>query len=118
MAEPEGPKVADIVTRALNAAWIRPFLFLIFIVVLWDLTIRVFRIPPYQIPAPGDVVAVLMTDWPELLRQSWPTTYATVCGFLLSALFGIPVAMLIAGSKTVNPVRLRLGLARPSLKPD
>ncbi len=102
MAEPEGPKVADIVTRALNAAWIRPFLFLIFIVVLWDLTIRVFRIPPYQIPAPGDVVAVLMTDWPELLRQSWPTTYATICGFLLSALFGIPVAMLIAGSRTVE----------------
>ena len=41
-------------------------------------------------------------DWPELLRQAWPTTYATICGFLLSALFGIPVAMLIAGSKTVE----------------
>jgi len=52
-------------------------LFLIFIVVAWDLTIRVFRIPAYQIPAPGDVVAVLWTDWPELLRQAWPTTYAT-----------------------------------------
>ncbi len=75
------------VSRALNAAWIRPFLFLIFIVVVWDLTIRLFRIPAYQIPAPGDVVAVLWTDWPD--------------GFLLSALFGIPVAMLIAGSKTV-----------------
>ena len=35
-------------------------------------------------------------------RQSWPTTYATICGFLLSALFGIPVAMLIAGSKTIE----------------
>jgi NitT/TauT family transport system permease protein len=30
------------------------------------------------------------------------TTYATICGFLLSALFGIPVAMLIAGSRTVE----------------
>ena len=30
------------------------------------------------------------------LAQAWPTTYATVCGFLLSAVFGIPVAMLIA----------------------
>ena len=42
----------------------------------------------YQIPAPGDVVAVLWTDSPELLRQAWPTTYATICGFLLSALKG------------------------------
>src|SRR5712671_5169510 len=90
------------VSKALNAAWFRPFLFLIFIVVAWDLTIRLFRIPPYQIPAPGDVVVVLWHDWPELLRQAWPTTYATICGFLLSAMFGIPVAMLIAGSKTVE----------------
>ena len=89
-------------SKVLNAAWVRPFLFLVFIVVIWDLAIRLFKIPAYQIPAPADVVAVLRTDWPELLRQSWPTTYATVCGFLLSALFGIPVAMLIAGSKTVE----------------
>jgi len=89
-------------TRVLNAAWVRPFLFLIFIVVAWDLTIRIFAIPAYQIPAPADVVAVLWSDWPELLRQAWPTTYATIYGFLLSAAFGIPVAMLIAGSKTVE----------------
>ena len=54
MAEPKGPGG---VSKALNAPWIRPFLFLIFIVVTWDLTIRLFRIPAYQIPAPGDVVA-------------------------------------------------------------
>jgi len=91
-----------VVSKTLNAAWIRPFLFLVFIAVAWDLAIRLFKIPPYQIPAPADVVTVLWQDWPELARQSWPTTYATICGFLLSALFGIPVAMLIAGSKTVE----------------
>jgi hypothetical protein len=42
VVEPEGPSG---VSKALNAAWIRPFLFLIFIVVAWDLTIRLFRIP-------------------------------------------------------------------------
>ena len=97
-----GVKGESGVSRALNAAWLRPFLFLILVVVAWDMAIRLFKIPAYQIPAPGDVVAVLWSDWPELLRQSWPTTYATICGFLLSALFGIPVAMLIAGSKTVE----------------
>jgi len=96
------PKAPPVLAKVLNAAWIRPAVFLIVMVVVWDLTIRLFRIPAYQIPAPADVVAVLRSDWPELLRQSWPTTYATVCGFLLSAAFGIPVAMLIAGSKTVE----------------
>ena len=56
------PKRPASVSRALNAAWIRPFLFLIFIVVAWDVAIRLFRIPAYQVPAPGDVVAVLWTD--------------------------------------------------------
>src|SRR5258706_4543861 len=96
------PRAPTGVSKALNAAWIRPFLFLIFIVVAWDLTIRLFRIPPYQIPAPGDVVVVLWQDWPELMRQAGPTTYATIWGFLLLAVVGIPLAMLVAGSKTVE----------------
>ena len=74
--------------RMLNAGWLRPLFFLVFLVVLWDGAIRVFHIPPYQIPAPADVVLVLWHDWPELMGQAWPTTYATVCGFLLSALAG------------------------------
>jgi NitT/TauT family transport system permease protein len=97
--QPKGP---DGLSRALNTIWIRPFLLLILIVVAWDLAIRLFGIPPYQVPAPADVVLVLWHDWPELLWQAWPTTYATISGFLLSALFGIPVAMLIAGSKIVE----------------
>ena len=99
MAEVRGQGV---LSKVVNAAWVRPFLFLIFIVIAWDLTIRLFKIPAYQIPAPADVVVVLWNDWPELLSQAWPTTYATICGFLLSAVFGILIAMLIAGSKTVE----------------
>ncbi len=89
-------------TRLLRAAWLRPFLFLVLLVVAWDLAIRIFGIPPYQIPAPRDVLITLWKDGPELLAQAWPTTVATVQGFLLSAAFGIPVAMLIAGSRTVE----------------
>ena len=66
MSESKGP---GSVSKALNVAWIRPFLLLIFIVVAWDVAIRLFRIPAYQVPAPADVVAVLWNDWPELLRQ-------------------------------------------------
>ena len=88
--------------RVLNAGWLRPVFFLVFLVVLWDVTIRVFNIPPYQIPKPVDVVTTLWQEWPMLLREAWPTTVATIWGFLLSAAFGIPVAMLIAGSRTVE----------------
>ena len=88
--------------RVLNAGWLRPVFFLVFLIVLWDVTIRVFNIPPYQIPKPIDVLTTLWQEWPMLLREAWPTTLATIQGFLLSAAFGIPVAMLIAGSRTVE----------------
>src|SRR5256714_1306811 len=55
-----------------------------------------------QVPAPMDVVVTLWQEWPKLLAEAWPTTVATLWGFLLSAAFGIPVAMLIAGSRTVE----------------
>ncbi|MCW5690992.1 MAG: ABC transporter permease [Pseudolabrys sp.] len=86
----------------LQASWLRPLIFLVFLTIAWDLVIRLFNIPPYQIPKPADVIQTLWTDWPELLAQSIPTTIATVQGFVLSALFGIPIAMLIVGSRTVE----------------
>src|ERR1043166_8838784 len=87
------------VLRLLQAGWLKPLLFLVFLVVIWDLAIRLFNIPPYQIPAPRDVIITLWEEWPKLLAEAWPTTQATVWGFLLSAAFGIPVAVLIAGSR-------------------
>ncbi|MCW5690454.1 MAG: ABC transporter permease [Pseudolabrys sp.] len=86
----------------LQASWLRPLIFLVFLTIAWDLVIRLFNIPPYQIPKPADVIETLWNDWPSLLAQSVPTTIATVQGFILSALFGIPMAMLIVGSRTVE----------------
>jgi NitT/TauT family transport system permease protein len=86
----------------MKLSWIKPIVFLVLLLVGWDLAIRLFHIPPYQVPAPYDVLITLQQEWPNLLTQAWPTTLATLWGFALSALFGIPVAMLIAGSKTVE----------------
>ena len=88
--------------RVVTSAWLRPFLFLVLMIVAWDLAIRVFHIPPYQIPAPKDVLLTLWSDGPELLQQAVPTTLSTLYGFILSAVFGILCAMLIAGSRTVE----------------
>jgi len=90
------------IAAMLNAAWLRPFLFLVAMIVLWDVVIRVFNIPPYQIPKPEDVLHTLWTDWPQLLQQSIPTTVATIQGFLLSAVFGVVAAVMIASSRTIE----------------
>jgi NitT/TauT family transport system permease protein len=64
--------------------------------------VRLFKIPPYLVPAPKDVILAFWTEGDRLAAEAVPTTIATVGGFALSALFGIPTAMLIAGSRTVE----------------
>ncbi|HXX83260.1 MAG TPA: ABC transporter permease [Casimicrobiaceae bacterium] len=89
-------------SRVLYSAWARPILLIALLLLLWEAVVVVFRIPPYLIPAPWDVVVQLVNEWPKLLRESLVTTYATLGGFGLSIAFGIPMALLIAYSRTVE----------------
>ena len=75
---------------------------IIVLLVLWDLVIRLFKIPPYLIPTPLDVVGQLWKESPMLLQQAGPTTWATLGGFAMSVLIGVPVAMLIAYSPVIE----------------
>jgi NitT/TauT family transport system permease protein len=88
--------------RVLESQLARPLILIVAIFVLWDLVIRIFKIPPYLIPAPWDVAKMLVAEWPRLWRESLVTGYATLGGFGLSILFGIPIAMLIAYSRLVE----------------
>jgi NitT/TauT family transport system permease protein len=80
----------------------RPFWLLLVLLVLWDLLVRLFKIPAYLIPPPMAVIKQLGADWSMLLQQSLPTLYATLGGFVASALIGVPIAMWIAYSRTVE----------------
>jgi NitT/TauT family transport system permease protein len=80
----------------------RPFWLILILLVLWDIAIRVFRIPPYLVPPPLAVVKQLFIEWPMLLREMMPTLYATLGGFALSAIIGVPIAMWIAYSRLVE----------------
>ena len=71
------------------SAWMRPFLLILILLVVWDLAIRVFRIPPYLIPAPEAVVRQLFVEWPRLWRESLVTTYATLGGFAIGFASGL-----------------------------
>src|SRR3984893_1934637 len=88
--------------RVVESQLARPLILIVVIFVLWDLVIRLFKIPPYLIPPPWDFAKMLVAEWPRLWRESLFTGYATLGGFGLSILFGIPIAMLIAYSKLVE----------------
>jgi NitT/TauT family transport system permease protein len=87
--------------RVLQSDVVRPIILILAVLALWQAAVAVFRIPKYLIPAPGAVLQQF-SDWPRLLRESLVTTYASLGGFLLSVLVGIPCAVAIAYSRSIE----------------
>ena len=70
-----------------------PLLVLAAVVLVWDLTVRLFAIPPYVLPGLELVLSTLFAD-AALLSQSLLVTLAiTLEGFLLAAFGGIALAV-------------------------
>jgi NitT/TauT family transport system permease protein len=85
-----------------GSKWLRPVLLIVIIVVAWDLVIRIFKIPPYLLPTPEAIIKQMIDSWSMLLQESVPTLYATLGGFLLSIVIGVPIALLVAYSPLVE----------------
>jgi NitT/TauT family transport system permease protein len=89
-------------TAILQSEAMRPILLIGAIFVLWELIVTVFAIPAYLVPTPVKVAEQLYLEWPRLWREGLVTSYATLGGFLLSGLIGVPLAVVIAYSRTVE----------------
>jgi NitT/TauT family transport system permease protein len=92
----------NFVKQTLNSKWLRPLLLIVILVAVWDLTIRIFKIPPYLVPTPAAILQQIAQQWPMLLQESVPTINATLGGFALSVVIGVPIAMLVAYSPLVE----------------
>lgn len=66
------------------------------LLVLWEGISKVFGLPEFVLPAPSSIVRVLLTQQGTLLGASWVTAEEILYGFLLSALTGMLIAVVIA----------------------
>jgi len=69
---------------------------------LWHWTCVRFDISTTVLPKPGLVLQAAIDRYDLLLAESWVTLKETVYGFLLALALGIPIAVAITGSKTLN----------------
>jgi NitT/TauT family transport system permease protein len=76
-----------------------PVLVLAASVLLWDLVVRVFAIPPFVLPAPGLVLATLVADGGLLWNSLLVTLLTTFEGFVLAAVGGVGLAILFNQSR-------------------
>jgi NitT/TauT family transport system permease protein len=70
-----------------------PVTVLAFVLLAWDLIVRVFHIPPFELPGPGLVLATLIADAGLLGHSLLVTLSITFEGFLLAAIGGIVLAV-------------------------
>jgi NitT/TauT family transport system permease protein len=71
---------------------------LVLMVLLWDLAVRIFRIPEYLVPSPMKVFEVMVEQWESLALQTVWTSAAILAGFVAAVVVAIPLAMLIVTS--------------------
>jgi NitT/TauT family transport system permease protein len=101
-ALPGRSNIVNSIKKTLNSQWLKPVFLIVILLVVWDLVIRIFKIPPYLVPTPVAIMQQMGQQWPMLLQESVPTLYATLGGFALSVLIGVPIAMLVAYSPVIE----------------
>lgn len=65
------------------------------VVILWEAAIRVFHVSAFVLPAPTAIVASLIANWGALAIAAQATALEVLFGFVLSAVVGIVVAVVI-----------------------
>jgi NitT/TauT family transport system permease protein len=74
------------------------------VAILWEAAVIVFRIPRFLLPAPTDIWDAGMKNWSTLMSNSAVTVGETMAGFGLSIAVGVPLAILIVYSRTLEQI--------------
>lgn len=84
------------------ASWLLPVVTLVLLVVVWWLSTLIFDWPSFLVPTPGDVWRALV-DNREILPEHFLTTLIeTLEGYGLAIAVGVPLAVAIAYSQTIE----------------
>ena len=79
-----------------------PVFFTIGLLILWQLVILIGGIEKYILPAPSDVIKVIIKDFNVMLPNILITIYEGVVGFLLSAVAALILAIIMDMSTLVK----------------
>lgn len=79
-----------------------PIATLLGLLALWYVLVRVYDVPPQVVPSPEEVGSELTRLPGYLLRQSLHTLREVWLGFGVAVVVGVAMALVIAGSRTVD----------------
>lgn len=69
------------------------------LVLIWELGVRLFGVPTYIAPAPSQVATTFVSEFPQLMRNFWPTFLESLLGFFVGNLAAILIAVAFVHSR-------------------
>jgi len=79
-----------------------PVVPMVIITLAAEIVVRAGLVQSFLVPTPSSVVVVLFSDWRILLGATWSTASAALIGFLMSAVVGFVVAIVLSSSGWVQ----------------
>ncbi len=105
------PKTTAKLVPAIGLVWLKklasidviaPLVVGILAILLWDIFVRVTKMPPYLLPGPFLVLQTLITDWNTLFSSLMITLQITLAAFIAAVVSGLLVAILFTQSKWIE----------------
>lgn len=83
--------------------WVKaaPWLYTIGLFLIWELSVRLFSIPQYVLPAPTVILDAIIQYWPTIWTNSIQTLYTTLVGFALAVAGGLALGLLVGWSRFI-----------------
>jgi NitT/TauT family transport system permease protein len=75
---------------------------LVIVLVLWHFTVAAFDLPAYLVPSPGAVRETFVTNAATLAMATLISGLAALCGFLISLILGVAIAVLFSQSALIR----------------
>ncbi len=79
--------------------WLKPAVFFLALLVLWQIAVNAFGIPFFILPSPTEIIVKLYEMPGQLADHALVTLYETLLGFLLAVIVGVSLAALIVHSR-------------------
>lgn len=85
--------------KSKSAGFILPLIATIVLFALWELVVIIFKIPPFSLPSPSNILQALITFAPQLVVNAWRTLWTTLLGFALAVGVGVLLGFMIGYSR-------------------
>jgi NitT/TauT family transport system permease protein len=75
---------------------------MLLLIVIWEVAVYWFELPPYVLPLPQQILAEAIDHFPELWHNSLTTIFESVVGFLVGSALGLVLAAAMLISQPVE----------------